>query len=858
MKNRSRRSKYFYLLLIVFLCFTQSGLYAQYTVINGTVKDAETGEPLPFVNISLVGKNIGTTTDMKGYYELETQWASNEIKASFMGYKPVIKKLEKGVKQTINFELESNVEELEEVTITASNDRYKNKDNPAVSLIKHVLDHRDENRLKSEKLKFLEYDKYVKDQFDLNNFTEEWTKRTSLKSFRVAFEYIDTSEVNGKPYVPVLIKEKASRVYYRSEPKTSREIVKGLRISGFEDGVMGEGISQFLDKLGSEVDIYDSRIDLLDKSFTSPISRLGPNVYRYYVTDSIEVDGKTYKKLSFMPRNPRMVAFTGHMMVADSSQNYAVKEIELNVDKRINVNFLEDLRIIQEFDFQDSLGWMVIKDKMVVDVQPASRGMGLYNTKTVKYDNFIINQPRDEEYYSGLNESVIQDSANYRDEDFWENHRLDSLTEQEKGIYEMVDTIQSLPEFNTIVNIGELIVSGYIKAGRKLDLGPFTTFLSYNDVEGIRLKFGGRTNKNFHENWRFSAHTAYGLRDERFKVNAGAEYYFSTKPITKWEFQYINDIYQPGFDVPWRNQDNIFLSLRRTPANDMFYKEEYLTKFTKEWFVGLQNFIQIKNKRISTTYRNEFRPVIYDPEIRLTEDQTASPIRVTEFTLGTRLALNEKFVQGHFSRAPIKTTAPVFQLQYTYSPELLGDFEYHKIYFSTEKRFKLGIFGTTDVLLEANRIFGTVPFPLLEIFRGNETFAYDDRSFNMMNFVEFAGDQSVSLMLEHHFNGLLTTQVPFMDRLKWRAVVSAKAIWADITQQNRDFNNPDLFYHQVLAEERRLRDEPYMEVSAGIENILKLLRVDVVKRLNYLDNPNISSIRGVRGIGIRAKAQLSF
>lgn len=858
MKKNLRRRLYLSFYLVVLLCFTQSVAHAQYTKISGVVKDAETDEPLPFVNISFVGKNIGTTTDVNGYYELETQWASNEIKASFMGYEPAVKPVKKGEKQEINFEMKSKVEELETVTIKAPKKRYRNKDNPAVSLIRRVLDHRDENRLQSEKLEYLEYDKYVKDQYDLNNFTEAWTKRTSLKSFQVAFEYVDTSDINGKPYVPMLIKEKASKVYFRSNPKATREIVKGLRISGFEEGVMGEGISQFLDKLGSEVDIYDSRIDLLDKSFTSPISRLGPNVYRYYVTDSMEIDGEKYKKLSFMPRNPQMVAFTGYMIVADSNQNYAVKSIELNVDSRINVNFLEDLRIVQEFTYQDGLGWMVVKDKMTVDIQPASRGLGLFNTKTVKYDNFKINEPRDDEYYAGVNESIIHDSANYRDEEFWDNHRLDSLTKQERGIYEMVDTIQSLPEFNTIVNIGELIFSGYVKAGEKFDIGPFTTFLSYNDVEGVRLKFGGRTNKHFHENWRFSAHTAYGLRDERFKVNLGAEYYFSNKPLTMLEFRYINDIYQPGFDVPWRNQDNIFLSLRRTPADDMFYKEEYITKFTKEWFVGLQNFIQIKNKRITTTYRNEFRPADTDPTINLRPDQLADDIRFTEFTLGTRLALDEKFVQGHFSRAPIKTTAPIFELHYSYSPDLLSDYEFHKIYFSTEKRFKLGIFGTTDLLFEANRIWGTVPFPLLEIMRGNETFAYDDRSFNMMNFVEFAGDQTLSLMLEHHFNGLLTTQVPFMDRLKWRAVVSAKAIWADITQRNRDFNNPDLLYHPVLTEDRRLRDEPYMEVSAGIENILKLLRVDLVKRLNYLDNPNVATVWGVRGLGIRAKAQLSF
>ncbi|MDR9488092.1 DUF5686 family protein [Salibacter sp.] len=855
MKTSLRTYLYFALTLLL-VSFSASMVRAQYTSVSGTVTDAKTGEPLPFVNISFVNKNIGTTTDLNGYYEIKTQWASDKLRASFVGYKPQERMIQPGEKQEVNFELKQTAEQLKEVEIKADKKkRYRNKDNPAVILIRNVLEHRDENRMNSENLEYLEYNKYTKDEYDLNNFTDKWTKRNSLRSFKIAFQYIDTSDMNGKPYIPILIKEKVSKIYFRSDPKAEKEVVKGLKLSGFENSVFGEGVSQFLDKLGSEVDIYDNTIDLLDKSFTSPISGLGPNVYRYYITDSMMIDGVKFKELSFIPRDPQLVAFTGKMLVGDSSLNYVVKEIEMNVDSRININFLEDLRINQEFTYHDSIGWILTKDKMTVDIQPADEGLGLYNTKTVSYDNFIINKPRADDIYSGLNNEVIGDSATERNDKFWEEMRHDTLTDQEEGIYQMADTIQSLPEFKTVANVGEFLLSGYTKAG-PIDIGPITSFMSYNDVEGIRFRVGGRTNLNFHENWRFEGYGAYGINDERWKYSGTAEYYFSKTPLTKLHLSYTDDVFQPGFDVNWSDNDNIFLSLRRGPADNMLYQQKWTGYFQKEWFIGLQNTFRIDNKNLMSSAFNDFVQFGSDYTPQGDPIDKIEPINVTELTLRTRLAINEKFVQGRFARSQIKTTAPVFTFDYTYSPPQISDYEYHKLYLSITKRFKLGIFGFSDVEVEGNKIFGAVPYPLLVIHRGNETFTYDDRSFNLMNFVEFGSDQSASIMVQHHFNGLLTSNVPFMDRLKWRAVVSAKAVMGSLSDANTDTTNTDLV---VLPEEMgTLERKPYVEVSAGIENILKLFRFDIVKRLTYLDNEGVSELWGVKGYGIRGKIQISF
>lgn len=827
---------------------------AQYTKVSGNVTDAATGEPLPFVNISYKNKNIGTTTDINGYYEIQTQWAGEVLLASFVGYTPVEKRVILGEKQTINFQLTSTATELKAVEIRAKKGRYKNKENPAVLLIRNVIEHKDENRMEGSSFDYFEYDKYEKDEYDINNFTEEWMNRRSLKSFSVLFDYVDTSDINGKPYIPLLIKEKISTVYIKNDPRNEIEIIEGTRISGFENSVFGEGIGQFLDKLSSQVDIYENNIDLLDKSFTSPVSPIGPNIYRYYITDSLMVGETKYKWLSFMPRDPNIIAFTGKMLVADSTKNWIVKEIELNVDKRININFLEGLRIEQNFEYLDGVGWIIVKDRMTVDVQPAEKGMGIYNTKTTSYKNFRVNEPKEDEFYSNLNREVFVDSAAHRGPDFWQENRHDSLSSQEQGIYEMADTIQSIPEFVTITKIGEFVLSGYVKKG-PIDIGPVTSLISYNDVEGIRIRLGGRTNLDFHENWRFQGYAAYGMNDERWKYSGTIEYYFNKNPRSRIHYSYKDDIFQPGFEVNWNDQDNIFLSFRRTPADNMMYKRESHLFYEREWFTGLGNTFRIRQKSISGTDGAPFTLVGFED----TPDGVGivESINTVEFGLATRLAINEKFVQGRFQRTPIKTTAPIFNFEYTYSPDILEyDYEYHKLYLSIAKRFKLGIFGMLDTELEATRIFGTVAYPLLDIHRGNETFTYDDRSYNMMNFLEFASDQSVGFMYTHHFNGLITSQVPLLDRMKLRAVTSGKILVGTLSDANANQQDSTLLlFPQRLG---YLGSTPYVELSAGLENIVKLFRVELVKRMTYLDNPEVSQIWGVKGLAIRFKLQIMF
>ncbi len=825
---------------------TEGATAQENTTVYGVVTDSVTGQPIPFVNIVFKAKNIGTMTDINGHYRLYSQWASGVVIYSAVGYKKTEVPIRIGERQKVDIALAPTTINLEAVQVVAKKKRYRNKDNPAVILIRKVIANRDLNR--GREYDYYQYEKYEKNELDLNNFTAEWLDRKILKDFKVLKNYIDTSELNGKPYIPLLLKEKISNVYYRKTPRAEKEIVIGTKISGFENSVYTEGLDQYIDRLNGPVDIFQNKIDILDKPFTSPLATNAPAIYRFYITDSVMIDSVKYYELSFLPRDPEFIAFTGKMLVSDSTLHYGVREIELNIDKRININFLNDMRINQWFEYDPEMGWHQVKDKMLVDIQPWKRSLGIYSTKTTSYYNFKVNQPMPDSVYSGLTNVVYLDSTDARSENFWDTARSEPLSRHEEKVYELADTITSIPTFKQFTALMVFFGSGYYKTG-PVDLGPITSVVSYNDVEGLRVRLGFRTNLDFHEKWRFKIYGAYGFTDTRFKYAAEVDYYFNKEPRRRLHVGILNDIYQPGFEVNWQDQDNLFLSFRRTPNYNMFYRKQILGFYEHEWLIGFSNRFSAKWERIEGTRLNEMH-------LNQT-DNILNAIQNNVVSLGFRLAVNEKFFQGKFKRRSMKTTAPVFSLNIDYSDKFFGStYDYWKFHLSIRKRFKLGILGYTDTELEGFWLKGKVAYPLLIIHRGNETITYDERSYNLMNFLEFVSDRSAALFVTHHFNGLIFGLIPLLDRTKIRLVISGKFLFGYLDDSNFNADDPELV--QFPSSTYTLNNGPYIEASIGIENIFRFVRFDVVKRFTYLDHPNLKTIFGLNGIGPRIAFVLNF
>lgn len=863
-----------YFLLSLILLVSSIAQAQEKTKVKGVITDAQTGEPLPFVNVAFVGKNVGTTTDFNGKYQMDTKWGSDKIVASFMGYEAQEKTVEQGSSNTIDFALASKQIKLQEVTVKAKKGRYKNKENPAVALIKKVVEHRDENR--KEGFEHYQYDKYEKLQLDINNITEKFMERKIFKKFDFMWEYVDTSTVNGKPYLPLYFTETKSKVYLKSSPKAEREIIYGLKTVGFEDFMDEEGIDYFMEKIYQDIDIYDNAILLMEKQFKSPISNIAPVSYKYFILDTVDVNGIECIKLAFQPRNKADLAFRGDLWIAQDS-SYAVKKVKMNITRSANINFVSALEIEQEFDYSEEQKWHIVKDQMTIDYNLLTNNMGMYGTKTVTYQDIKINEPAPDSIFATPADYIVLDNAKEQGEEFWEKERHEELSKNEEGVYSMTKEMKELPAFKRAMNILFLLISGFYEIG-PVDIGPLYNLVSLNPVEKWRFRFSAQTNKKFSEKWRLTTYLAYGLddrRDKRLKGGGGVTYFIKQRPYHQITAEFQRDIQMPGQALLLASDDNIFLSFRRGIANLMIYYDSYRINYRKEWNFGLGVGVNLEHRRREVAGALTFDPVdqsIPDPQQVVTN----------EVGVSLRYSPNLRYYEGKSSRVPMRNKYPILDVNYTYAiPNLLGaQYEYHKIGVRIFKRFYMSPIGFADTQWEAGWMIGNVPFPLLFIHRGNQTFFHDPNTFNMMNWFEFVSDKYVSLDYYHHFNGFFFNKIPFLKKLKWRMTTGVKAVWGGVsihntpglTENNSIFNYPsrrvddgdgnpvlDQFgneqYDQVTFTLERM---PYVEASVGIENIFKVISVDLVKRFTHLDNPNVSKLGKARGWGFRVRAGIRF
>ena len=793
---------------------------AQTTRISGSVTDAKTGETLPFVNIAFIDSRIGTTSDMEGKYAFETYYATDSIRASFVGYLPRTFPVKKDKAQVVDIALQPSSVELTEVIIRPPDE------NPAFTILRRVVQHKPTNN--REKLEAYNYEAYNKVEFDLNNITEEFTQKKLFKPFAFIFENIDSTD--SKPYLPIFMTETLSDVYYRQQPKTRKEFIHGTKVSGVEN----ESVSQFMGDMYQNVNIYDNFLVIFGRNFVSPIADGGKGFYDYDLTDSAYVGKYWCYKLEFKPKRVQELAFKGEMWINDTT--YAVHRIEAGIAQGANLNFVESFKVQQEYEQVQNEVWMLTKDELVVDLNAKkdtgkpnkNKVQGLYGRRTATYQNFEINAFQSDEFYSGAEEVVMDIAPLSLGADYWDTHRHVPLSAKEYAIYHMVDTMKSIPRFRTYLDIVNTVVTGYYPLNY-LELGPYFTIYSFNPVEGHRFRMGARTSSLFSKTLEFEAYGAYGTKDQEFKFSFGGRGFISKEPRMILGAYFKRDIEQLGQSTNAFRQDNILSSaFRRTPNNKLTLVDEYRVQLEREWFMGFSSSLMLLHRTLYA--RGTLAYVGFDDE---RQPQLINSITTAEVVFGTRFAFKEKYVSGDFTRVSLGTRFPVLSVQYTHGFKglLNGAYDYTNLLARVQQRVQVGALGFFRYTLTTGKVFGTLPYPLLIIHAGNETFYNTEGSFNTMNFFEFISDRFVSGELDHHFDGLFFNRVPFFRKLKWREVVGAKAVWGSLDDKNRN-------EMELLPFMYDLSGGPFVEVSAGIENIFKFIRVDAVRRIAYLDHPN--------------------
>ncbi|MAP01802.1 MAG: hypothetical protein CMD01_03165 [Flavobacteriales bacterium] len=817
--------------IALLLCLVNSlSFFGQKTKVSGLVKDSITSEALPFVNVFFKGTKVGVTTDLQGKFSIETFYATDSIVISFIGYKKVILPIQKDKAQQLTVYLNESFTSLQEITIISSDV------NPAHAIIDNVLKNKKINN--REKLDAYQYEVYNKIQFDINNLTDEFKNTKAFRKFNFIFDNVDTT--GEKEFLPLFVTESLSDYYFRKSPKTHKEIIKGSNVSGVDN----ESISQFTGDMYQQVNIYDNYLTIFRKNFVSPIANQCLSFYKYYLIDSLYMDGYWCYQLDFTPKRKGELTFEGTMWVHDTT--YAIKKVKSTIAKDANINFVNNLQVTQTFKQVEKEVWMLTKDELFIDFQWTKKTLGFYGKKTTSYDNFIINCPKEEPFYSGAENVFISDSANIRDDNFWVKNRHDSLTKQQQQVYKMIDTLRKLPVMRTYADVIYLLATGY-KVFGKFEVGEYTSLYSYNEVEGHRFRGTVRTSNDFSTRIELSAFGAYGLLDKRIKYGAGTRFFITKKPRRLVQLVHKKDVEQIGISSNAYNNSGVVSSLfRRNPFNKFIFNTETRFSYTREWFHGLSSTVLFRNSIIE--------PIGVINFFQSNNNGIQSPINninTSEITFQTRFAYNEKYISGEFDRVSLGTKFPIIEINYGYGiPNLLeSQYEFHRIKLSFNHKIPLGILGKLNYQFSAGKIFGNIPFPLLEVHPGNETWSYNDEAFNMMNIGEFISNEYVTWKIENHFDGLFLNKFPLLKKLKWREVATFQGVWGRL-------NNPENLVLDLPEFSSSLERKPYIESSFGIENIFKFLRVDVIWRLSYLDN-EFEGIK-VAPFGVRAKLQFDF
>ncbi len=820
-----------YKLLLFFFFFGIVFGFSQ-TKVSGHVLD-ENNQPVAFANVIFKGSTEGTITNEDGRFYLESDNTWDTIVVSFLGYEINEIKLDQKVNYDLKLVLKEEVAALDEVVIVSGKQSKKASENPAIRILKKIWERKRKNGL--NQFKQYEYDKYEKVEFDLNTIDSALIKSKLFKGMEFVFNEVDTSSVTGKTYLPIFINEAISKVYGDNLLKKEKEDLKGNKNSGFSNNQV---IIDFIDDLYADFNVYDNYLKFFDKSFVSPLSRTGIQTYNYVLSDSAFIDNKWCYNIIYYPRRKNELTFKGDFWVNDST--YAIKDINLQASKSANINWVKEIYIEQEFEVLNDSVFLIKRDYMLSDFafNKKEKSRGVYGKRTTLYENYAFDIPKGETFYDEEVYSYDEDVYN-RDDAFWDENRLESLNKDERGVYKMLDTLKTVKKFKRLYNIGSILASGYVEfPGINFDYGPIFSTFGFNEVEGLRLRTGGRTYFGPNDLWRLEGFVAYGFKDEKFKYGISGKWLLDKKSRFTVFGGYRKDVEQIGASLTSSTD-----VLGRSLASNAVITAGTNDKLTNISLANLGVSIEpLRNfeVRLDGSYRTlrsaspTFSLDYNDPE---SSTGVSSEIKQFESRLSlgfypnrqmTGFGVERKFKNDDFARL-------FAQISRGNRNWFDSDFDYTKLQFSYIQPWQVGGVGRLTTSIEAGKTFGEVPLGLLSVVPGNQTYFSIYNTFPQLDFYEFVTDTYTSMHIEHNFNGRLFSRIPFLKAYNLRFVLGLRGVWGDLSDDNIALNttgNPAEI--PLISPNTRM----YYEYSFGVANIFKVLRIDFNFRGNYLDQPD--------------------
>lgn len=830
--------------LLLFLLAKAGGPLLAQNMAKGIVRDSLTLEGLPFASVRVMDSKASAVADSKGFFEIRVPAGATAITASCQGYATKTVPLRKSSIQLYDISLAPESQELAEMVVKKK--KYTKKNNPAVEFARRIRNSAGLTDPKNND--YYSYDKYERISIGVNDF--DTTSNRMLKGMPFLKEHVDTSEIDGKPVLNVSVKERSSSYDYRKSPHSEKSVVHGIKSNGLDEFMEQDNVQTILDDLLRDVELYANDIPLLRNTFVSPLSSLSPDFYRFYLVDSTAVlDGGNQKHivLAFYPRNKASFGFKGHIYVPANDTTMFVRRVDMEVDDDINLNYVKALKIRQDFRKAADGSRLKQSDNMFAIMQILPGTPEVYIARKINFNNHSFEKPDSAEAIFGRVGNVYTEPAAFsRDSVFWQQARLTDMQKGESRVELLMQRLRRNKLFYWGEQIIKVLERGYIPTGKKsrFDIGPVNTLASYNTLEGLRLRLGGFTTAHLNPHLFASGYVAYGFRDRKWKYKAECEYSFTAKkyhpgefPVHSIRISHKYDIDRLGTHYLYTNSDNFVLSLARMPDNRFTYRRETEGAYTLEL---ANNFSLVaKLSRI----REEASPFV-----RFVNGFGTEFTHYNETVLGLtlRYAPGEKFFQMRSARVPVNRDALVLELTHLWAPKALGSaFCVNRTELSVAKDFSLSLLGKLRTSFSGGHVWAPAPFPELFIPNANISYTIQPGSFALMNPMEFINSSYASWHLSWHLRGALFNLIPGIKKLRLREIVSFSGLYGKLSAKNNPAFNKELYAFPADAEVSKM-NKPYMEISAGLDNIFTILRVDYVWRLNYRDVPYKIDRSGVR------------
>lgn len=850
--------------LFIVFCLSIVAFVSINAQITGEIVDKE-GYAIPYASAMYKGHHIATASDMNGAFTIERHegWT---LTISSVGFRSQTIKIDASTPSHLKVILKEDSKSLNEVIVKSKRARYSRKDNPAVALMRRVIAAKSKTHLDNHD--YYQFNKYQKITLSMNDLQPKDLETGMFKKSSWLLDQIETSPYNNKLILPLSVDETVTQHVYRKNPKTEREIVMGQKTEGINKVIQtGEIINTLLKDIFTDVDIYDDYVRLLQYPFTSPIGKTAISFYRYYIQDTVYVDRDLCYHINFIPNNQQDFGFRGDLYVlADSTLH--VKKCTMTIPARSDVNFVENMKIEQEYTRLPDGDWVLTKDDMFAELKLNKLFNKLLVVRTTRLSDYAFDELPNK-LFKGKAKVRHEADAMIRDEAFWEQYRTVDLTRGETSMNSFIHKMQQSKGYKWVIFGVRAFLENYVETGStntpsKFDVGPVTTMVSSNFVDGLRFRLSGRTTANLNKHWFWSGYYAYGSKSHKHYYSSEVTYSLNKKKNLPFEFPQRNITFETSYDIMSpsdkflrHNKDNIFMAFRTQKVQQMYFYNRQKLSFDYETDWGFSFNTSLKAESNEPTGNLVFKRMPASSQI-LT-DPFVDKIRTTELAVGIRYNPGQTYMNTKQRRWPVNLDSPEFKLSHTMglSNVLGGQYQFNRTELGVYKRFWMGSWGYVDTHLNGGIEWNKVPFPLLIMPPVNLSFFEHENTFSMMKNMEFLNDRYAFWSVAWDLNGKILNRLPLVKHLKWREYVAFKGMWGTLT----DKNNPRLLTQNAtdellfeLPSTTQLMDKkvPYMELVVGVHNIFKFFAIDYVHRFNYNDVP------GTKKNGIRFGFNMSF